>query len=877
MLTTGSTSSPRTPTAFTSPWPRTADDSPGPENPPVARRLRRFLGAGDVNDDGIIDLVASAAFEIQFWRGSGDGSFSFESRIETGAPPLGFQARTFQLLDSNDDGHLDILASDASREIALFLGDGSGGFRRTSVHRSFQSLADWGAADFDADGLIDLLVADLTGVHYFRGTRDAEFEDRRTAPIEQPVAVLAIGDYLRDAVPDAVSVERDGGLTFYRVVGGELNATSIGDLPDVGARFGRTVDYDGDGNDDLVLSGDVSGETIRILLGTGHGTFDVDFTSSFGFPFTDLQFADFTGDRRTDALLVASGRPDPVLFFGTDTSRFARAQFLALDRGPRGIEIVDTDGDGLDEIVAVTARDLVVVPHQGAFGLGPPYRLDVEGDSLHSVVSFAAGAGEATLVVSDELADTVSRLRLGADGRLRDRLDLETESSPRWLVAGAFIEDGRPEVAVSFAASPTIALIVDVLGDPRRRSVVFDADVLALVGGDLDGDGRDEVVVATPNGIRIASFDALGGARIEEHAELSDARPTPDRRPRWRWRDRHHRYDERRARHVVLGRSITGHRSSPAGLSPDCVRRPRSARRRAFRVAHRHGRRLDRHGRRRFFGFGYRRVRIRHDRAQHRSDGSRSRRRHRRGHERVLVPADRSTERIARPRIAAAVPERRCRRERQRESHGCSRDRRIPLPGNWAARVPRCSRHQRRRGAQSNGRDFAAQSPLSRRGRTADARVRRLRPRPFTGTSSRRAARCARPGRDDDRRFELDRYSSESPEVPERERRARGSERQVDSLEARHARREDERSARSPADGPPVGLVRHVRCRDARRHDVRRREVRRHSDGIALRTGADRDPDRIERSSRRRVHGVAGRRIPRRAGRNRRREWRRPS
>ena len=128
------------------------------------------LAAGDLNGDGIPDLAVAnlshSPGSVLLLFGDGSGGFS------TG-PTLGVgDAATVLLIgDFNGDGKADLAASnqgDPSNtpgSISVLLGDGKGGFaaaRNTTAGQALYSLA---AADFNGDGRLDFVGANVNDDH----------------------------------------------------------------------------------------------------------------------------------------------------------------------------------------------------------------------------------------------------------------------------------------------------------------------------------------------------------------------------------------------------------------------------------------------------------------------------------------------------------------------------------------------------------------------------------------------------------------------------------------------------------------------------------------------------------------------------------------
>ncbi len=118
---------------------------------------------GDFNGDGDLDLVAAGQIEgaptfllgYRMLLGNGDGTFQVMATVETTFGPTDMEAADF-----NADGLLDVALSHCcgSTDMTMLLGNGDGTFRSVSFPGgvSPQGLA---AGDFDLDGALDLAVA----------------------------------------------------------------------------------------------------------------------------------------------------------------------------------------------------------------------------------------------------------------------------------------------------------------------------------------------------------------------------------------------------------------------------------------------------------------------------------------------------------------------------------------------------------------------------------------------------------------------------------------------------------------------------------------------------------------------------------------------
>ena len=117
------------------------------------------IESGDLNGDGAIDLVVAAAglSKAGVLFGNGRGAFSAAVAVNTGIF-FGIPTDT-ELRDFNNDGKLDLaLISFNTKNVAVLLGDGRGGFTLSASFFVFNDAQTLASADFNNDGNLDLVT-----------------------------------------------------------------------------------------------------------------------------------------------------------------------------------------------------------------------------------------------------------------------------------------------------------------------------------------------------------------------------------------------------------------------------------------------------------------------------------------------------------------------------------------------------------------------------------------------------------------------------------------------------------------------------------------------------------------------------------------------
>jgi hypothetical protein len=280
--------------------------------------------------------------------------------------------------DFDKDGDLDAALAVENGANRLYLNDGKGRLRwvEGALGRTIHDSEHVRTADFDGDGLLDLVFVAEDGVHhqFFLGRPGARFEEvSDRLPGRSEGNALAIGDVNGDKLPDIVignSAEKGGVARNFLWLNDPRNRGHFIDasknLPTPAgdeAQGVALVDIDKDGDLDMVIAN--QSPTNRLLLNDGRGRF-TDASARLGTSVPtqtrEVHILDANRDGRPDILFLnitsnagAYERdPQARLLIQQNDGRFSdetKARLPAHTFSAWGGQIIDFDHDGAPDIV----------------------------------------------------------------------------------------------------------------------------------------------------------------------------------------------------------------------------------------------------------------------------------------------------------------------------------------------------------------------------------------------------------------------------------------------------------------------------------------------------------------------------------------------
>ncbi len=353
------------------------------------------LEAVDVDEDGDLDLVAL----VSIFRGEiavllNDGSGVFEE-VTFGTASRGDD---FEIADMNGDGDLDVVSfdvassggaevDDARLVVTLLRGQGTGGFVGSSSGRDDTvKFNDFVAADFDADGNVDILALDaddgrmLTMEH----TEFGAFESSRAFLAPTPVDFTRAADLDGDGDLDAVFVSQGGAAVLRN--DGALVFTALAPIAGSSEAAGVVLlDADGDGHLDVVVAAE-DDQQMLVFLNAGDATFGAAISHATAGRPVGFAVGDHDGDGLDDLVVAQSFTNDNDMFLSNGDGSFTRFASVMRIFGHESVASGDVNADGLlDVVLGAGAQGVRLSLATSATTFAPavilsPTAFDTEGD-----------------------------------------------------------------------------------------------------------------------------------------------------------------------------------------------------------------------------------------------------------------------------------------------------------------------------------------------------------------------------------------------------------------------------------------------------------------------------------------------------------------
>ena len=202
-----------------------------------------------------------------------------------------------------------------------------------------------------------------------------------------------------------------------------------------------------------------------------------------------------------------------------NSSSFAPQVDFTVVSAPQGVAIGDLDGDGKSEIAVSNYTDTTVsvfrnTGNNGTISFGPKMDFTIGYSPVSIAMQDLDGDGKLDLIAANSSWHTFSVLRnISTNGTISfdNRVDFTTENNPRFFAIGDLDGDGKPDLVVP---NPYINTASIFRNTSTTGTISFAAKSDFTTGnspegiaiGDLDGDGKPELALMNSADNTISAF-----------------------------------------------------------------------------------------------------------------------------------------------------------------------------------------------------------------------------------------------------------------------------------------------------------------------------------------------------------------------------------
>lgn len=269
--------------------------------------------------------------------------------------PIGEYAVSFCTGDFNLDGKPDVVCNVWQTYVAVYLGDGFGGFTLANMYPAGSEGNNLAVGDFNSDSKPDFVVGVERGptVKFYLGNGDGSFREGTNYFIGNWPSAVQVSDFNGDGKDDVVGIDFGQG-TFSILLGNgdgtfhfSHNRTALAPS----ARDVAVADLNHDGRPDLAVSCYGPSGFVNVLIGNGDGSFTLVGTNASPNPVSTLAIGHFNDDDHPDVIWAnMAPQGSMTLLLGDGSGGFYGKTNLTVRAYPEALTVADYNGDGIDDV-----------------------------------------------------------------------------------------------------------------------------------------------------------------------------------------------------------------------------------------------------------------------------------------------------------------------------------------------------------------------------------------------------------------------------------------------------------------------------------------------------------------------------------------------
>ncbi len=260
-----------------------------------------------------------------------------------------------------------------------------------------------------------------------------------------------------------------------------------------------TADFNGDSNIDLAVSNRIT-NNVSVLLGIGTGSFLTAVNYSVGTYPLSVKHGDFNGDGNIDLVTANNGSNNISILYGSGTGTFALASNISVGTSPLSVATGDINSDTyVDLVVANSGSNNVSVllgMGTGSFSTAVNYSVGTVPTSV--IFSDLNGDSNFDMAISNQSTNNVSILLGNGNGTFLTAVNYTVGTFPLAITAADFNGDGNIDLATANISSNNVSVLLGYGNGAFSSSFSFTVGTnpRSLVSGDFNNDGKFDIATA---------------------------------------------------------------------------------------------------------------------------------------------------------------------------------------------------------------------------------------------------------------------------------------------------------------------------------------------------------------------------------------------